>query len=139
MLSNPEQFALAERIAHEDGRWERFEKEYGKVLGRMMIELCEVPEGIEVRKGKHIHAFRASFDFYDMEIGVALDVVSKQAASGIWMTPQTKDAEEPTQEWVEFFLEKLIAGIDEDGCFGTPIYSFVNDSSDMTIIPVRPD
>ena len=39
-------------------------------------------------------------------------------------------------EMVEFFLKTLTEHIEEDGSFGIPIYSFINDTSDMTVVPV---
>jgi hypothetical protein len=66
---------------------------------------------------------------------MAIYTDTKEAATGIWITPQIDGAEPPTQDWIEFFIEKLLDSIDEDGTYGVPIYSFVNDTCDMTIVP----
>lgn len=40
---------------------------------------------------------------------------------------------------MEFFIKTLVTHIAEDGSFGVPIYSFVNDTCDMTVIPELPE
>ena len=54
----------------------------------------------------------------------------------MWFTPQTDDAVEPSSEWIEFFVKTLCENISEEG-FGVPIYSFLNDHSDLTIVPTK--
>lgn len=141
MLIDKEMFDVVETMLIQQGKIAAFEAENGKVLGRMMITRAAVPEGIEIRtaSGKTPQAFEASFDFYDSTVGLALFTDTKEAASGIWVTPQKDGADPPANDWIEFFVEKLMESIEEDGSYGIPIYSFVNDTCDMTIIPTKPD
>ena len=140
MLRDEKSFEIVEKILIENGSMAQFEKEYGEIKGRMMITLVDIPENLEIQltDDKMPYAFEASFDFYDTSIGLALYTDTKQVASGIWITPQTDNAEMPSEEWVNFFLEKLMSAINDDGSFGIPIYSFINDTCDMTIVPTAP-
>lgn len=52
-----------------------------------------------------------------------------------WRNSQIEDADTPSEEWVDFFIEKLLSGIAEDGSYGMPICSFVNNSTDLTVVP----
>lgn len=136
MLADAQQFDVVEKMLHENGSIEKFEKESGKILGRMMTTLGEVPDdlGIAVPEGSYV--FICTFDFYDCSLGLVLNTATKKSEGGIWITPQTdNDPEPPAEDWVEFFVETLLKGIDEDGGFGTPIYSLVNDSADLTVVP----
>lgn len=55
------------------------------------------------------------------------------------ITLQKDGADPPTREWIDFFVKKLLESIDEDGSYGVPIYLFVNDTRDMTIVPSKPE
>ena len=99
-----------------------------------MIDLVDLPEGLEFhfQEGRKVLAFEGTFDIYDMAIGIALYTDPLEAASGLWMTPQT-DAENPVQpdeEAKQFFLEGLIGAFGPDGSFGMPVYSFMTDGKD---------
>lgn len=135
MLADKGMFEVAENGLREQGVIDRFEAENGKITGRMMITLEEIPPelGLEIT-GNNVKAFCASFDFYDMMIGIAMDLDIVKPVSQFWLTPQTDDVEEPSVEWVEFFAKKLFENIAEEG-FGIPMYSFVNDHSDFTAVP----
>ncbi|MBP5273810.1 MAG: hypothetical protein ILO36_02605 [Abditibacteriota bacterium] len=137
MLTDPEMFETVENALRENGQIERFEKENGKIKGRMMITLAEIPEGIEVKPDgdKVPRAFEASFDFYDSVIGIAMYTAERKAASGLWVTPQKEGAEKPSKDWMIFFIQTLVKHLGEDGTWGVPIYSFVNDTCDMTVVP----
>ena len=137
MLVNTKQFAVVEKALTDNGALERFEKENGKIKGRMMITVIDIPEEIPVTvKGKKSPVgFDCSFDFYDSSIGLALYTDTKEAASGFWVTQQVQGAEQPSQEWIEFFIKTLIENIEEDGSFGYPMYSFLADESDLTVVP----
>lgn len=141
MLKDKEMFAAVEKTLRQDGRLERFETKYGKVKGRMMITRTEIPEEVDVKyiPGKTPQAFEASFDFYDSTVGLALYTDLRKIATGIWITVQKEGADPPAQDWITFFVEKLIGSMNKDGSYGIPIYSFVNDTCDMTIIPTNPE
>ena len=53
----------------------------------------------------------------------------------MWITFQTEDAEQPSQEWAQFFLETLFSNINDDGSYGVPMYTFTSDTSDFTCVP----
>ncbi|MEB6051563.1 hypothetical protein MXL43_02025 [Enterococcus gallinarum] len=72
-------------------------------------------------------------------MGVALYLDPLELASGVWITPQKDDAEKPEKEWVEFFIQTLVSHIDEDGGFGIPMYTYINDTSDFTVVPASPE
>ena len=141
MLINEEMFDKVTDLLVEGGTIQQFESENGKLKGRMMITLGELPEdlGIEPDQDKKAYVFNGSFDFYDSIVGVALYLDPLELASGVWITPQEEGAEEPAKDWVEFFIQTLVSHIDEDGGFGVPMYTYVNDTSDFTVIPVRPE
>ena len=137
MLIDEKQFEIVEQALREQGKLAAFEAENGVVRGRMMITVDNIPDNIiqDIESRDDLQAFTASFDFYDMTMSVAVYTKSREVASGLWLTPQTEDAEEPSKEWISFFLEKLFDGFDENGNYGVPMYSFVTDTSDITIVP----
>ena len=141
MLVDQKKFDAVEAILRENGSIERFENEYGEIKGRMMITMTDIPEGIPVDEsdGKTPVAFEASFDFYDATVGLAIYTTDRQLATGVWVTPQEDGAEAPAEDWVEFFIRTLVTHIAEDGSFGVPIYSFVNDTCHMTVVPEPPE
>lgn len=100
MLIDKEMFDVVEMMLIKQGKIAAFEAENGKILGRMMITQAVVPEGINVSfvNGKTPQAFEASFDFYDMVVGMALYTDTREAASGIWMVPQKNEADPPAKE-----------------------------------------
>ena len=138
MLKDPALFSDIEHSKVIQEKIKAFEKEEGPVRGRMMITDAIIPAELNLHiDDPDVRAFEGTFDFYDMTIGIALNVKTMRIASGLWMTPQADGAEEPAEEWIEFFLEKLMSAFDEDG-YGMPVYSFVTDESDMTIVPTKP-
>lgn len=141
MLVDQKMFDTVEAMLRENGSIERFENECGEIKGRMMITITDIPEGIDVEAhdGKIPVAFEASFDFYDSTVGLAIYTTDRKLATGLWVTPQKDGAEAPTEDWVEFFIKTLVTHIAEDGSFGVPIYSFVNDTCDMTVVPEPPE
>ncbi len=141
MLTDKELFDYVESELKARGIIEDFEKENGKIKGRMMITQIEIPAelGIEVPAGVKPLAFQGSFDFYDCAIGIGLDWNTLETFTGLWMTPQVEGAKEPDELWIEFFLKTLIKNFKEDGSYGMPMYTFVTDTSDFTVVPVAPD
>ena len=141
MLIDKEMFDTVEMILRQTGQLEEFESQYGKVKGRMMITRAQMPDGIDIKyiPDRTPQAFEASFDFYDSTLAIAIYPELKEAATGIWVTSQRDGADTPAQDWINFFVEKLVESIDEDGSYGIPIYSFVTDTCDMTIVPTKPE
>lgn len=139
MLANPEAFRTVEEAMKAMGVLEKFEKENGPVLGRAMITLTEIPESIPVQRQdrENLTAFEISFDFCNVALGIAVDVKKKTLETSVWGRSQTPGAERPAQEWVKFFLNTLFEHIGDDGSFGIPMYSFVNNTSDFTAVPAN--
>lgn len=140
MLSNPEMFKNVENTLRGQESFNEWIQENGEITGRMMIEKVDLPDGIEIKHPREYApvAFEASFDFYDVMIGIAVFAETKDFASSLWMHYQDEDASLPDHTWITFFLDKLLESIHDDGTFGYPIYSLVNDTSDITVIPELP-
>lgn len=135
MLTDGKAISLIGETLRKDGTLDAFEEENGPILGRVMIVEGKVPEGIEAEPSEFARAFICSFDFYDAELGIVLDLMTKKPLSRVWINSQIEDADTPSEEWVDFFIEKLLSGIAEDGNYGMPICSFVNNSTDLTVVP----
>ena len=137
MLSNKELFDYVELELKNRGIIEAFEKENGKIKGRMMITLIDIHEelDIEVPDGIDPLAFMGTFDFYDCSVGIAIDWNTMEPFTDLWVTPQVEDATIVDQHWVEFFLTTLLENLKKDG-FGVPMYTFISNTSDFTVIPV---
>lgn len=139
MLVNSDLFNRIEKSLKDNGVLEQYEKDEGKVIGRMMISVGDVPKDINISSEltESTHCFIASFDFYDVEIGLLLDIKTKRTKSGIFIVPQSENHQEPTQEWVEFFISILAEylEVDENGSFYTPIYTFIFKEADFTVVP----
>lgn len=103
MLFDKEKFDVVEEEMHRKGIFEAFERENGKIKGRMMIDLIEPPSDLAPDIPEGALCFGASFDFYDTSLGFAFDPVEGKARSGLWCTPQAEGAEEPAPEWKNFF------------------------------------
>ena len=136
MMIDKKRFEIVEQMLIEQGIIEAFEQENGAILGRMMITIDTMPEELaeEVEIKDDLTVFTASFDFYDMTVSAAVYTQSKEVAK-MWMTPQGDDIDQPAREWISFFIKKMFEGIKDDGSYGVPVYSFVNNTSDLTIIP----
>ena len=140
MLTNPEQFKNVEDGLRAMGAIGKFESENGLILGRMMVTTTDIPDSIPVKREdrEKLVAFEASFDFCNVALGVVTDPVKKTLESSVWGRYQTPGAERPSEEWVKFFIQTLVEHIGEDGSYGVPMYSFVNNTSDFTAVPTAP-
>lgn len=54
---------------------------------------------------------------------------------GHMMIIETQISEEPEREWIEFFIQTLVKNIQPDGSFGVPMYTFICDVGDFTVVP----
>ena len=140
MLSNPKLFKTVEDTIRSQDSFKKWVEENGEIKGRMMIEEVDLPEGIEIKHPREYEpvAFEASFDFYDVAVGIAVYTDTKDFATSFWGHYQDEEAELPDHTWVSFFLKKLIDAIYDDGSYGSPIYSMVNDTADITVVPDDP-
>ena len=140
MLIDTKAFPYLEEYLKKNGTIDRFEQEYGKIKGRMMITLCDIPEEYITLQidGEQPYGFEASFDFYDSTVAFIFYPASKTIGSGLWVTPQKEGAESPSKEWIDFFVHTLVNNIIEDGGFGIPMYTFLSDIGDFTVVPAKP-
>lgn len=139
MLKDAETFARLESALFADGARETFEATHGPLTGRAMITLTDIPEEIQVTVGSmedipYLYAFEASFDFTDTTLGIAMCVNSSplKVASPLWHTPA---AEEAPDELTRFFLETLAANVPGDGTLSLPIFVFMGEKEDLTLVP----
>ncbi|MGI6334404.1 MAG: hypothetical protein ACOX1A_07400 [Saccharofermentanales bacterium] len=135
MLFDIEAFERIEKVLHEKGKIEEFEKENDKIKGRMMITLGNIPDDLEIELKSDCFVFIGSFDFYDATVGIAIDKETKELASALWITPQVDDAEQPSDDWIEFFFRILAEYVINADGFGVPICCFLTDESEMIIVP----
>lgn len=141
MLEDSKLFQTVEKILNERGVIQRFENENGKIIGRMMITLGEVPENLkaEICIDDGDFTFIGTFDFYDSEIGLVMNTKTRKLKSGLWINEQKAGAEPPSEDWCHFFIETLVKSIHEDGTFGYPLYTFCSSTGDFTVVPESPD
>lgn len=137
MLSNPEMFKTVEDGLRAMGTIQAFEEENGPILGRIMIALSEIPDGVPVRRTdrENLTAFEATFDFCNVALGVVVDTKKKTLESSVWGRYQVPGAQRPSDDWVKFLIRTLFEQIREDGSYGVPMYAFVNDTADFTAVP----
>lgn len=144
MLKGADNFRKLEDQLEENGVIENFEKENGPILGRVMIDLGEIPNNLrsEVLKNhteEEIYVFDCSFDFYDILIGMAIDKDTFEPVSKIWFTEQAENAEHPDEVWIKFFVEMLaeniLSVIKAGEGFGIPVCILVNDDSELVAVP----
>ena len=137
MLNDPELFQNVENALRTMGTIKTFEDENGPILGRVMITRTEIPDGVNVPRTdrENLTAFEVSFDFCNVALGVVVDTKKKTLESSVWGRYQTPGAERPSDEWVKLFIQTLFEHIADDGSFGIPMYSFVNNTADFTAVP----
>ena len=154
MLKNPELFKNVETGLRSMGTIKAFEDEHGKILGRAMITLTDIPESIEVKRTdrENLTAFEITFDFCNVALGIVVDTKKKTLESSVWGRYQAPNAQRPSDEWVKFFIRTLFENIapdgtygipmysfvNNDGTYGIPMYSFVNNTADFTAVPTAP-
>ena len=137
MLTDQKHFKKIEETLRENGTIERFEREHGPIRGKLLITEGDLPEDLDfdIDEDRRYAVFIGSYDFYDMEIGVVLYLDPIETAGPIWFTPQRQNAEEPSQEWIEYFIQTVVGSINTDGSYGIPICSFMADAGDFTVVP----
>jgi hypothetical protein len=137
MLFDQKKFDIVESFLAQNGTLVKFERESGEIKGRMMIDLIDPPDELNIQIPKGSYYFGASFDFYDSSIGLVFDPKRKTAGSGLWVTSQKDGAEPPQQEWIQFFVKTLVDNISPDGSFSIPMYTFISDYADLTVVPTN--
>ena len=113
MLKNPELFKNVETGLRSMGTIKAFEDEHGKILGRAMITLTDIPESIEVKRTdrENLTAFEITFDFCNVALGIVVDTKKKTLESSVWGRYQAPNAQRPSDEWVKFFIRTLFENI----------------------------
>ncbi len=137
MLIDQETFALVENFLTENGVLQDFEAKNGKILGRMMITEGAVTEELGMALPPEAHVFLCTYDFYDYVLGLAFNPKTKESYGRAWAIPQTENSEAPfpTQDWIDFFVKTLMKYIGADGSYGVPMYTFLNNRCEFTIVP----
>ena len=51
----------------------------------------------------------------------------------MWFILQHESAEDPKQDWIDFFLNTVWDSIPEKGEFTMPIFTFVNEKNSLTL------
>ena len=75
-----------------------------------------------------------SFDFSNYMIGMVVGLNPVRPISEGWLTPQLNHpGVKPTKNWQEFFMEKVMENIDDNGKIDLPLYSWISDKSDLTM------
>lgn len=141
MLADKELFDRIEEVLSEQGVIEQFEEENGRIIGRMMIVLGDVPDNLKsnIDMDENDTVFIGTFDFYDSSVGMVLNTTTMQTKGGLWITPEVPNADTPSQEWCEFFIETVSKCIEKNGSFGVPMYTFCSDTADFTVVPSLPE
>ena len=85
MLSDPELFKTVEDIIRGQDSFKEWVEKNGEITGRMMIDVVDLPEGIEIKHLRNYEpvAFEASFDFYDVAVGIAVYTDTKDSATSL--------------------------------------------------------
>ena len=135
MIADKNLFSLAEYTIMQKGVLQAFEKENGKIMGRMLILPAAIPDEILglIDAEREMVAFEASFDFIDTTIGAVLYRNPKGFDENMWFGLQREDSVEPTQDWIDFFLNAVWDQIPDEGEFHAPFFSFINEKNALTI------
>ena len=135
MLADKNLFSLIEYSLRENGSLPDFEKNNGKVKGRMMIRPVQIPDEIfnHIDTDREFYALEGSFDFFNASICAVLYRNPKEFDENMWFSLQNETAEDPTQEWIDYFLNTVWDAIPENGDFSMPVFSFVNEKNALTV------
>ena len=122
MLKAKRMFDIVEETLKNNGELSEFEKEYGKIKGRMMITIGEIPDelGVTIEGDKKPTAFEASFDFYDSIIGFALytDTNSEDFSQRVFYTLKLYIySNNDIVEMVGIFYEVGMTGMRDSICY----------------------
>lgn len=137
MLADKAKFDAVEKALTDSGFFSSFEKQNGKLAGRMMIDVIELPEEfadkVVLKDGDIV--FRGTFDISDCELGVAVNPAKKEIASGLWVKKQTEKNETIPDNWKDLFIRTITSHVGEDGSFKVPMFTFIGKKGDITIVP----
>lgn len=121
------------------GTLQAFEKKHGPIKGRMMVTKGKLPPEMliklqpELMKNPRWLVVEGSFDFFNYMIGMVVGLEPIKPLSQGWLIPQLgHPGPKPSQHWQEFFMEKVLAAIDDQGQIDLPLYSWISDKSDLT-------
>lgn len=134
MLLESGALKIVEQDLHKNGVIEKFISENGEITLKMMITEGVMPDELNIKLPKDGRVFLASFDKFDMVLGVAINIVSKEPISPIWGNMQKENADMPDEDIQNLFIDKIYKAIEEKR-FGYPICVFMNDAADITTIP----
>ncbi|AEG40303.1 hypothetical protein [Lactobacillus kefiranofaciens] len=140
MLKDQQKFDQLGEKLFMDGVLQDFEKKHGPIKGRMMVTEGKIPPEMlmklqpELMKNPKWIVVDGSFDFSNYTIGMVVGLNPVRPISNGWLTPQLNHpGVAPTKNWQEFFMEKVMQNIDENGKIDLPLYSLISDKSDLTL------
>lgn len=118
-----------------------FEMNNGKITGHMMITEGKIPDELNLKldNSRPYFIFEGSFDFYDSKISMGLYLDKFEPIGKLWQTPQNLNAKPIDKIWIEFFVQNILDNISDKGDFGIPMYFYMNDSSDFSVVPAMND
>lgn len=140
MLKDEKKFDEVGQKLFMKGVLQNFEQKHGAIKGRMMVTEGKIPPEMlmqlqpELMKNPKWIVVEGSFDFSNYMIGMVIGLNPIKPLANGWLIPQLNHSgEKPTQNWQEFFMEKVMEKIDDNGHIDLPIYSWISDKSDLTL------
>lgn len=140
MLKDEKKFDQLGQKLFMKGVLQKFEQKHGPIKGRMMVTESKIPPEMltklqpELMKNPKWLVVEGSFDFSNYMIGMVVGLNPIQPLANGWLIPQLNHpGVKPNQKWQEFFMEKVMDKISDDGQLDLPIYSWISDKSDLTL------
>lgn len=140
MLKDEKKFDELGQKLFMKGVLQHFEQKHGPIKGRMMVTEGKIPPEMlvklqpELMKNSKWVVVEGSFDFCNYTIGMVVGLNPIRPISEGWLTPQLNHpGVKPTKNWQEFFMERVMENIDDNGKIDLPLYSWISDKSDLTL------
>ena len=140
MLKDQRKFDELGQKLFMKGVLQDFEQKHGPIKGRMMVTKGKIPPEMltklqpELVKNPNWIVVEGSFDFSNYMIGMVIGLNPVQSLANGWLIPQLNHSGvKLSQNWQEFFMEKVMDKIDDNGHIDLPIYSWISDKSGLTL------
>ena len=139
MLKEEKKFDQLGQKLFMQGTLQEFEKKNGPIKGRMAITEGKIPPEMlnklqpELMKNPKWKVVEGSFDFSNYTIGMVVGLNPIKPLSEGWLVPQLgHPGVQPDKHWQEFFTEKAMNSIDENGHIDLPLFTWISDKNDLT-------
>ena len=130
MLKDEKKFDELGQKLFMKGVLQNFEQKHGPIKGRMMVTEGKIPPEMLVKLQPELMKNPKWIVVEGMVVG--LNPV--RPISEGWLTPQLNHpGVKPTKNWQEFFMEKVMEKMDDNGKIDLPLYSWISDKSDLTL------